>query len=75
MNAADRRECEAGMTAWYAETWYPKPDSADRCSGDAQLEYLHEKAQWCRRGPDRYGTTGKARWTMIMRCLVIVRTR
>ena len=40
MSPADRRECAATMGGWYAETWYPRADPADRYTGEAQLEYL-----------------------------------
>ena len=41
MSSADRRECEATMGGWYAETWYPRADPEDRDNkGEAQLEYL-----------------------------------
>ena len=35
MSPADRRECEATMGGWYAETWYPRADPADRYKGEA----------------------------------------
>ena len=73
MNAADRRECEAIMRGRYGETWYPRPDPADRYEGEAQLEYLRAKALGCRRAADAYDLTGKDRWTALMTCLVIVR--
>ena len=63
------------MGGWYAETWYPRPDPADRYKGEAQIEYLRAKALSCRRTADEYGVTGKERWTVLMRCLVIVRKR
>ena len=75
MSPADRRECEATMGGWYAETWYPRADPADRYKGEAQLEYLRAKALSCRRAADEYRVTGKERWTVLMRCLVIVRKR
>ena len=75
MSPADRRECETTMGGWYAETWYPRADPADRYKGEAQLEYLRAKALSCRRAADEYRVTGKERWTVLMRCLVIVRTR
>ena len=71
----DRRECQATMRGWYAETWYPRADPADGYSGEAQLKYLRAKALSCRRAADTYEVTGKDRWTMLMRCLVIVRKR
>jgi len=75
MSPADRRECEATMRGWYAETWYRRADPADRYEDEAQIEYLRAKALSCRRTADRYGLAGKERWTMLMRCLVIVRSR
>ena len=75
MSPADRRECETTMRGWYAETRYRRPDPADSYSGDAQLEYIRAKALSCRRAADEYGVTGRERWTVLMRCLVIVRTR
>ena len=75
MSPADQRECEATMHGWYGETWYRRPDPADRYEGEAQLEYLRTKALGCRRAADAYDLTGKDRWTALMRCLVIVRTR
>ena len=75
MSAADRLECEATMRGWYGETWYSRPDPADRHEGEAQLEYLRAKALGCRRAADAYQTTGRDRWMVLMRCLVIVRTR
>ncbi len=75
MSPADRRECEATMRGWYAETWYSRADPADRHEGEAQLEYLRAKALSCRRAADKYRLTGKDRWTALMRCLVIVRKR
>ena len=73
MNSTERRECEKTMRRWYAETWYPRPDPADRYDGDAQLEYLRAKALRCRRAADAYRLTGPERWTALMRCIVIVR--
>ena len=75
MSPADRRECEATMRGWYGETWYARPDPADRYEGEAQLEYLRAKALGCRRAADAYGVTGRDRWTVLMRCLMIVRKR
>ena len=75
MSPTDRRECETTMRGWYGETGYRRPDPADSYSGDAQLEYLRAKTLSCRRVADDYGLTGKERWTMLMRCLVIIRTR
>ena len=75
MSPADRRECEATMRGWYGETWYARPDPADGYEGEAQLEYLRAKALGCRRAADAYGVTGRDRWTVLMRCLVIVRKR
>ena len=75
MSPADRRECEATMRGWYGETWHSRPDPADRYEGKAQLEYLRAKALGCRRAADAYRITGRDRWTVLMRCLVIVRTR
>jgi len=75
MTPADRAECELIMRGWYAETWYPRPDPADRYEGDAQLEYLRTKVLGCRRAADAYQLTGKDRWHALMRCLVIVRKR
>ncbi len=75
MSFADRRQCEATMRGWYGETWYPGPDPADRYEGEAQLQYLRAKALGCRRAADAYRVTGKERWTVLMRCLVIVRKR
>ena len=77
MSAADRLECEATMRGWYGETWYSRPDPADRREGEAQLEYLRAKALECRDAADAdaYQTTGRDRWMVLMRCLVIVRTR
>lgn len=73
MSPTDREECERVMHGWYAETWYSRPDPADRYEGDAQLEYLRAKALRCRRPADAYRLTGRDRWMAIMRCLVIVR--
>lgn len=73
MSPAERRECEATMRGWYGETWYSRPDPANRYEGEAQLEYLRAKAFGCRRAADAYGVTGKDRWMVLMRCLVIVR--
>lgn len=73
MSTADREECEGIMRGWYGETWYGRPDPADRHAGDAQLEYLRAKALRCRRAADAYQLTGKDRWMALMRCLVIVR--
>ena len=75
MGAADRRECERTMRAWYAETWYSRPDPADLYEGEAQLQYLRAKALECRRAADAYRLTGEDRWHALMRCLVIVRRR
>ena len=75
MSPADRAQCERTMRGWYAETWYPRPDPADHHEGDAQLAYLRAKALKCRRPADAYRLTGEDRWTALMRCLVIVRTR
>ena len=75
MSPADRAACERTMRGWYAETWYTRPDPADRYTGVAQLDYLRAKALECRRAADAYRLTGKERWTALMRCLVIVRTR
>lgn len=75
MSPADRAQCERTMRGWYAETWYPRPDPADRYQGEAQLEYLRAKALGCRRAADAYRLTGKDRWMALMRCLVIVRKR
>ena len=75
MGPADREQCESTMRGWYAETWYTRPDPADRYQGDAQLEYLRVKALGCRSAADRYSLTGKDRWQALMRCLVIVRKR
>lgn len=75
MSAADRLECEATMRGWYGETWYSRPDPADRHEGEAQLEYLRAKALGCRSAADAYQTTGRDRWMVLMRCLVIVRKR
>ena len=63
------------MGGWYAETWYRRADPADRYQGKAQFQYVRAKALSCRRAADAYGVTGKERWTVLMRCLVIVRTR
>ena len=68
-------QCERTMRGWYAETWYPRPDPADRYQGHAQLEYLRTKALGCRRVADAYRLIGKDRWMALMRCLVIVRKR
>ncbi len=65
MTPADRRECEATMGGWYAETWYSRADPADRYKGEAQLEYLRAKALSCRRAADEYRVTGKERWTVL----------
>ena len=73
MSPGERRECEATMRGWYGETWYSRPDPADRYEGEAQLEYLRAKALGCRRAADAYRVTGKDRWTVLMRYLVIVR--
>ena len=75
MSPADRAACEGTMRGWYAETWYTRPDPADRYTGEAQLDYLRAKALGCRRAADAYRLTGKERWTALMRCLVIVRKR
>ena len=75
MSPADRAQCERTMRGWYAETWYTRPDPADRHEGEAQREYLCAKALRCRCAADAYRLTGKDRWTALMRCLVIVRTR
>ena len=75
MGAADRRACERTMRAWYAETWYPRPDPADAYEGEAQLRYLRAKALECRRAADAYRLAGHDRWHALMRCLVIVRKR
>ena len=75
MSADDRLACEATMRAWYGETWYSRPDPADHHEGEAQLEYLRAKALGCRSAADAYGITGRDRWMVLMRCLVIVRTR
>ena len=75
MGAADRRECGRTMRGWYAETWYPRPDPADACEGEAQLRYLRVKALECRRAADAYRLAGKDRWHALMRCLVVVRKR
>ena len=75
MSPADRAACEGTMRGWYAENWYKRPDPADRYTGEAQLDYLRAKALECRRAADAYRLTGKERWTALMRCLVIVRTR
>ena len=75
MSPADRAACEDTMRGWYAETWYTRPDPADRYTGEAQLDYLRAKALECRRAADAYRLTGRERWTALMRCLVIVRTR
>ena len=75
MSPADRAQCERTMRGWYAETWYTRPDPADRYEGDAQLAFLRAKALRCRRAADAYQLKGKARWTALMRCLVIVRKR
>ena len=75
MSAADRLECEATMRGWYGETWYSRPDPADLHEGEAQLEYLRAKALGCRSAADAYRATGRDRWMMLMRCLVIVRKR
>ena len=61
------------LRGWYAETWYTRPDPADRYEGESQLEYLRAKALRCRRAADAYRLEGKDRWTALMRCLVIVR--
>ena len=61
MSAADRRECVATLRGWYGETWYSRPDPADRYEGEAQLEYLRAKALGCRRPADAYRVTGKER--------------
>ena len=73
MSLAKQRECEPTMRTWYGETWYSQPDPADCYDGDAQFEYLRAKALGCRRAADTYHVTGKDRWTVLMRCLVIVR--
>ena len=73
MGPADREQCEGTMRKWYAETWYTRPDPADQYHGDAQLEYLRDKALGCRSAADSYRLTGKDRWQALMRCLVIVR--
>ena len=73
MSEADRAQCERIMRGWYAETWYTRPDPADRYEGESQLEYLRTKALECRRAADAYGLADKDRWTALMRCLVIVR--
>ena len=75
MSPADRAACEDTMRGWYAESWYTRPDPADRYTGEAQLDYLRAKALECRRAADAYRLTGKERWTALMRCLVIVRKR
>ena len=75
MTVADREACERTMRGWYAETWYSRPDPADRYRGEAQLEYLRAKALRCRRSADAYRLTGRERWMALMRCLVIVRKR
>ena len=75
MSRTDREWCERTMRGWYAETWYSRPDPADRYEGDAQLEYLRAKALGCRRAADAYRVSGKDRWEALMRCLVIVRKR
>jgi len=75
MGAAGRKECERTMRAWYAETWYSRPDPADAYEGEAQLRYLRAKALECRRAADAYRLAGKDRWRALMRCLVIVRKR
>ena len=75
MSPVERAWCEGTMRGWYAETWYGRPDPADRYEGDAQLEYLRAKAIGCRRAADAYRVTGKDRWAVLMRCLVIVRKR
>ena len=60
MSPADRAACEDTMRGWYAETWYTRPDPADRYTGGAQLDYLRAKALECRRigrlPADREGT-------------------
>ena len=75
MGAADGRECERTMRAWYAETWYPRPDPADAYEGEAQLRYLRVKAVECRSAADAYRLAGRDRWHALMRCLVVVRKR
>ena len=75
MSPGDRRACETTLRGWYAETWYERADPADRYQGDAQLEYLRDKAKRCIRTADSYGVRGKERWTVVMRCLVVVRKR
>ena len=75
MSPTDRAACERTMRGWYSETWYTRPDPADRYTGEAQLDYLRVKALECRRAADAYRLTGKDRWTALMRCLVIVRKR
>ena len=53
----------------------PRPDPADQYRGDAQLKYLRTKVRGCERTADAYQLTGKDRWMVLMRCLIIVRTR
>ena len=75
MTETDRAWCTGMMQAWYSETWYTRPDPADRFTGASQLRYLQAKAMDCRRPADAYKLTGADRWEAIMRCLVIVRKR
>ena len=61
MSPADRAACERTMRGWYSETWYTRPDPADRHTGETQLEYLRAKALECRGAADAYRVTGKER--------------